>query len=119
LQGIRYYPALVIRLRSLIERGCTHPVLGPILLVVLVLMLAMLFLHLADDGHGAASDFGAVCVALAAFLGSLVLKPFVGDRRESTISTRVDRGPPSLGVARIRPRFALVSTSSLSLPLRR
>ena len=61
----------MIRLRCLFERGCAHPVLGPILLLVLVLMLALLFLHFAEDGHGAES-FGALCVALAAILGSLV-----------------------------------------------
>jgi hypothetical protein len=108
----------VIRLRYLLERGCAHPVFGPILLVVLVLMLAMLFLHFAEDGHGTATDFGAVCIALAAFLGSLVLERFAGDRRGSHFGAQAGRGPPRLSDVRL-PRFATASGRPQSLPLRR
>lgn len=108
----------MIRLRYLLERGCAHPVFGPILLAVLVLMLAMLFFHVAEDGHGTATDFGAVCIALAAFLGSLVLEGLAGNRRGSHFATGTGRGPPRLSDVRL-PRFVTVSRRPQSLPLRR
>lgn len=109
----------VIRLRSLLERGCTHPVLGPILLVLLVLMLAMLFLHFAEDGHGVES-FGALCVALAVFLGSLALEPLGRLGHRPVSSSRTDRGPPAPHCVR-RPRLLAGPDPplALSLPLRR
>ena len=49
----------MIRLRSLLERGLRHPVLGPVLLLALVIILAMVFLHFAEDSHEA--SFGTAC----------------------------------------------------------
>ena len=107
----------MIRLRCLIERGCAHPVLGPILLLVLLLMLAFLFLHFAEDGHGAES-FGGLCVALAAIIGSLVVVPSARPSGKPASSGRTDRGPPTLIFAS-RLQTASGPDPPLSLPLRR
>ena len=107
----------MIRLRSSIERGLGHPVLGPVLLILLVLMLAMIFLHFAEDSH-AVSGFGAACLALAVFFGSFILAPLVGSRGGVIVSPRSGRGPPALTGWR---RQGVVSAHDppLSIPLRR
>lgn len=107
----------MIRLRSLLERGLTHPVLGPILLLGLVIVLAMVFLHFVGDHHEA-SAFGSACLALAAFFGSIVLSPIVRMRREAPASTYPERGPPSVIRSR-RPRFVSTHDPPLVFPLRR
>ena len=107
----------VIRLRSLLERGLKHPVIGPVLLIALVIVLAMVFLHFVEDSH-AATSFGSACLALAAFLGSMLLTPIVRMRRGASISPRSDRGPPTVSFLR-RPRLFSAHDPPLILPLRR
>jgi hypothetical protein len=107
----------MIRLRSLLERGLTHPVLGPVLLVALVIVLAMVFLHFVEDSHEATS-FGSACLALAAFLGSMLLTPIVRTFRVASTSVRSDRGPPALKLSR-RPASVSAHDPPLILPLRR
>jgi hypothetical protein len=106
----------VIRLRSLLERGLTHPVLGPVILVALVIVLAMVFLHFAEDSHEA--SFGTACLALAAFLGSILLTPIVQSYRGASTSVRSNRGPPAVFSSR-RPRLVAAHDPPLTLPLRR
>ena len=107
----------MIRLRSLLERGLTHPVLGPVLLIVLVIVLAMVFFHFVEDSHEATS-FGSACLALAAFLGSILLTPIVRTCREASTSVRSNRGPPTVSFSR-RPRLLSAHDPPLILPLRR
>jgi hypothetical protein len=107
----------MIRLRSLLERGLTHPVLGPILLIVLVIVLAMVFLHFVEDSHEATS-FGSACLALAAVLGSILLTPIVRTYRGAVTSVQTNRGPPTVAFA-LRPRFFSAHDPPLVLPLRR
>ena len=57
----------------MLERGRAHPILGPVLLVLVVLLLAMVFVHAAHDGMDAAAEVGAICVALASFFEHLGL----------------------------------------------
>ena len=107
----------MIRLRTLLERGLTHPVLGPVLLIVLVIVLVMVFFHFVEDSHEATS-FGSACLALAAFLGSLLLTPIVRVYREASASVRSSRGPPTVSFTR-RPRLFSAHDPPLTLPLRR
>jgi hypothetical protein len=102
----------------MLERGRAHPVLGPILLIVLVLLLAMVFLHAAHDGNGAATEVGAICIAIVSSLGLLLLQRLRTHLSEPLIAVRGDRGPPSPGeTPPLRP--AVVAARSRSLPLRR
>ena len=107
----------MIRLRSLLERGLSHPVLGPLLLVALVIVLAMVFLHFVEDSHEATS-FGSACLAIAAFLGSVLLMPVLRMYRGASTSHRSDRGPPTVPFLG-RPRLFSAHDPPISLPLRR
>lgn len=101
----------------MLERGLAHPVLGPVLLVALVLVLAMLFLHVAEDGN-AAAEVGAMCLALATVLGLPLLERLRSGPSESLISVRGDRGPPAQAVTHT-PQPAVAAAGPRSLPLRR
>lgn len=104
----------MIRLRRMLERGRAHPVLGPILLIVLVLLLAFVFLHLAQD----ATEVGAMCLALATVVGLLLIERLHRRMSEPLVAVRGDRGPPAVSDARmLQP--AVVAVHSRSLPLRR
>jgi hypothetical protein len=108
----------VIRLRHLLERGLAHPILGPLVLIVLAVLLSMVFLHVSEDGHGALGELGAACVALTTVLGSLLLVRRLGLVRSLPRPVPSDRGPP----AAILPRAPAPVASSLSArssPLRR
>ena len=84
----------MIQLRRTLERGRAHPILGPILLVLLVLLLAMTFLHAAHDNEHIALDAGAICLGIATFLGLLVLQRPRSHAPTAVIAVRGDRGPP-------------------------
>lgn len=102
----------------MLERGCAHPVLGPLLLVVLVLLLAMVFLHIAQEGVEAATELVAACVAIAT---ALVL--LLDGRSRITVAAepsggRVDRGPPPTTRTN-RLTFWWIAPNSALTPLRR
>lgn len=101
----------------MLERGRAHPVLGPILLIVLVLLLSLVFLHVAQDGN-AATGIGAICLAFATILGLPLLERGRGRLSEPLVSIRGDRGPPSVSEWHM-PRPAAIAAPSRSLPLRR
>lgn len=102
----------------MLERGRAHPILGPVLLLVLVLLLAMVFLHAAHDGMDAATEVGAICFAIAGFLGLTVLDQLGRRPRETRTVTPGERGPPEVpGAAHLVP--ARIAVAPLSVPLRR
>jgi hypothetical protein len=78
-------------------------------------MLALVFLHAAQDDHGAATEVGALCLAIAAFLGFLLLERLRRQAPEPLIPVRGDRGPPSSAA----PRPLSVAMAVVTLPLRR
>lgn len=108
----------MVRLRRMLERGRRHPVLGPILVVLLVLLLAMTWLHAAHEGWDGAIDLGVVCVVLASIVVGLVLGRLVTFVPGLAAHTRADRGPPYGIYVRVArsPRLARLQ---LVLPLRR
>lgn len=108
----------MIRLRRLLERGRAHPVLGPLVVIVLVLVLAMVFVHAAHDGHETVADLGAICVGLVTFLGVVLLERLRRCAPAPVIAVRGDRGPPRRVDAR-RARRAAFAVVPLHLPLRR
>jgi hypothetical protein len=101
----------------MIERGCRHRLLGPIVILLLVLLLASVFLHVAIEGAEAAAELGNLCVAVAAALGSLLVlrsRPSIVPR---TVET-AERGPPRVAVVGAigsAGRFA----TPIATPLRR
>jgi hypothetical protein len=85
----------VIRLRHILERGRRHPILGPIVLVLLVLLLAMVFMHAAHDEHGTAVEAGFFCLAIVTMLGPVAVWIARGVRRSIEVSVHRYRGPPA------------------------
>ena len=101
----------------MLERGRAHPVLGPALLILLVLLLAMVFLHVAHEGIDAAAGMGAMCVGIAAALGLLGTSRLRPSPSAELFSKPGDRAPPR--TSRDVPRRPTGVAVSLSIPLRR
>ena len=99
------------------ECGRAHPVLGPILLVVLVVLLAVLFLHAAHEGIDVAAGVGEICAAVASSLWLLAITRLRLFRPQEPRAARRDRGPPAVPV----PYFTLTPSALalLNAPLRR
>lgn len=82
----------VIRLRRLIDRGRRHPVVGPLLVLVLVLLIAFAVLH---EGHESAGiDAGVLCIGVAVILmvAALIAPPTALARVEGAVVPA--RAPP-------------------------
>lgn len=80
-------------------------------------MLALLLVHAAHDGGYASTEFGAFCLAVAGFLGLLLLERLRSQAPEALIRIRGDRGPPAAPETQLlRPAGAAVLPSP---PLRR
>lgn len=62
----------MIRLRQQIERGLRHPLVGPLLLLLLAVLVVFIALH--ETSEGIAGHVGLFCVALALVL--LAAVPF-------------------------------------------
>jgi hypothetical protein len=57
----------MIRLRRFLERATKHPVLGPVALLLLALVLALVLVHAAAD-QALEADTVVVCLALTALV---------------------------------------------------
>jgi hypothetical protein len=101
----------------MLERGRAHPILGPVLLVVLVLLLAMVFVHAAHDGMDAATEVGAICFALASFFALALLDPLRRLQEGARVRTPGQRAPPTAPGAPLVP--ARIAAAPSSIPLRR
>jgi hypothetical protein len=101
----------------MIERGCRHRLLGPIVILLLVVLLASVFLHVVVEGAEAAAQLGDLCVAIAAALGSLLLVRSL-PRVYVRTSGVAERGPPRLAlIPTIGPPARLAAP--VAIPLRR
>ena len=86
---------------------------------MLVIVLALLLLHVAEDGFDAATDVEAFCLAIATFLGLLLLERV---RRHAPAPIRLvasDRGPPRTGGLPPEAPVSSAAIGLLSIPLRR
>ena len=108
----------MIRLRRTLDRGRAHPILGPILLIVLALLLALVFLHAAHEGHDAAAEAGAFCLAILTILGPLVVERLRRTPPAIVVPARGDRGPP-VSLSRRRVTQPDGAAPLLATPLRR
>ena len=91
--------------------------LGPIVIVLLVLLLAMMCFHAAHDGWDAAAEAGAICIAIATVLGVIVGVRSRWSQPVLLSGRRLVRGPPAVRpvCSRLPDRPGL----ELVLPLRR
>ena len=108
----------MIWLRRTLDRGRAHPILGPILLIVLALLLALVFLHAAHEGHDAATEVGAFCLAILTILGPLIIERIRRTSPAIVVPVRGDRGPP-VSLSRRRVTQPYGAASLLATPLRR
>ena len=60
----------MIRLRGHIERGLRHPLVGPLLLLVLAVLVVFMALH--EMSEGLPGDAAVACVAIVLILMSIV-----------------------------------------------
>ena len=106
--------SVMIRLRASIDRGRRHPLLGPLLIVVLVLVIALMMLH--EGQESAVADLGPLCIGI-----TLLLLRGVIARPATPESVRT----PDAVAARAPPRTMLHllavagDAGARSLPLRR
>ena len=107
----------MIRLRRLLERGRRHPLLGPIVLILLVLLLAMVCFHATQDGWDGAAEFGAACIAITTVLGAVVCQRLRWQAPLLYLTGWFERGPPHTRDGLLRPVRA--GSLELALPLRR
>ena len=84
----------MIRLRQTIERGTRHRWLGPLFVVVLCLMLALLFLHGLHDSHHA-TELGEFCLGLTIMFSLLIVIRLKWRAVVSAVLPRVGRAPPA------------------------
>lgn len=99
----------------MLERGSAHPVLRPLVLILLVLILALTFVHASHDGWDNAIEMGVICYAFVAIVGLVARAP----RGSVSVVVRARwvprRGPP-------RPATgcpSVVGSDVLVIPLRR
>lgn len=85
----------MIELRRRLERARAHPILGPIVIILLVLVLAMMFAHAVHEGQEAATEVGMFCLAVITVFGSIILERMLRTAPAAGVSVRGDRAPPS------------------------
>lgn len=91
----------MIRLRKLIDRGRRHPVLGPVLIVVLVLVIALMMFHEGHESTGA--DVGVLCVGIMLLLIRAVVPRPTTPESVSAQKATVARAPPRTTTSHIVP----------------
>jgi hypothetical protein len=106
----------VIRLRVLIRRGLRHPVLGPVLLVALCVLFALVALNATRDQHDAAVDLGALFLGLTTFLGLVLIVRLRRLAPPPVVPVRGERAPPGSGTA--AAAVAAAGVRAVTPPLR-
>lgn len=104
----------MIRLRALIDRGRRHPLLGPLLIVVLVLVFALMLLH--EGQESTAADLGPLCIGITLLLlRALVPRPATPETARTPDAVAA-RAPPRTMLSLLA---AAGHAGTRSLPLRR
>lgn len=101
----------MIRLRAALERGLRHRWLGPALVLVLAILLALLILHSAID-EAPVSGL-VVCFAVALLLVLRIVVPPLAVRQETRPFS--PRAPPPAFVAARVPAYARRGSPPLRL----
>lgn len=83
----------MIRLRQLLDRGRRHPLLGPLVVLLLVLLTALTAMH---EGHeSTASDIGVLCVGIAVLLVATVVLASAAPLMTVAGAAQPARAPPA------------------------
>lgn len=117
LEALSIPLSAVIELRRKIELAVAHPVLGPVVIVLLAVLLALVFIHVIQEDSGVAAGIGAICFGIVTVLGA-VLRERLRLETPVLVVMACERGPPAVPAgASLRPRSK--QGSNLVLPLRR
>ena len=108
----------MIELRRRIEFAVTHPVWGPIVIVVLVVLLAAIFIHVVADDTGFVADVGVICFGVASALAAILCRRFPLEAPLLLVGFVQERGPPRFARC-VSPAIAVQRTADFVLPLRR
>lgn len=84
----------MIGLRQTIERGMRHRWLGPLFVILLCLLLAMVYLHALHDGHSTGTELGELCLGLTMMLGAVLLIRLRFKAPLPLVLVRPGRAPP-------------------------
>lgn len=98
----------MIQLRRRLERGIRHPLIGPLLILVSAVLLAMTVLHETHETIG--GDPSEFCVALAGLLLALLTFVVLTAAVAPVLAPTLARGPPdrvhvASSVGRVRPNL--------------
>jgi hypothetical protein len=98
----------MIRLRQTIERGARHRWLGPLFVILLCLMLALLFLHAMHDAHHA-TEVGEFCLGLTVMFSLLIVIRLRWRALVPVAHLRSGRAPPSVRFLSVPVRATVLS----------
>ena len=105
----------MIRLRQTIEQGMRRRFIGPLFVLLFCLMLALLFMHAAHDGHDVGTELGQFCLGLTIMFGLIVLIRLRWRVVVQLAVVRAGRAPP---VVRFVPRSPCAAFPGSAPPLR-
>lgn len=105
----------MIRLRQTIERGMRHRWLGPLLVVLFCVLVALMYLHGIHDGHHMATELGEFCLGLTVMFSLLIVIRLGWRVIVPLVQSRSGRAPP---VARNTPLPVRRTGPAAPVPLR-
>lgn len=105
----------MIRLRQTIEQGMKRRWVGPLFVLLLCVMLALLFLHAVHDGHDVGTALGPFCIGLTIMFGLIVLIRLRWRVILERAVVRAGRAPPATPIRTLSPCVAFPGSA---LPLR-
>ena len=91
--------ARVIRMHQSLERGRRHPILGPLLLLLLVGLLALTVLH--ETSESSSSGIGELCIGIVLVLLTAVLGAPARRAPSVLVVVAAIRGPPRIFKTRL------------------
>lgn len=100
----------MIRLRQSIERGVRHRWLGPLFVVLLCVMLALLVLHTVHDAEHSATSAGEFCLALVVMFSVVIVIRLRWRVLVRLVFPRSGRAPPVRRVLTLPVRPASFSS---------
>lgn len=94
-----------------------HPWLGPLFVILLCLLLALVYLHALHDGQSMGNELGELCLGITMMLGVVLLVRLRVRAPLVPVLVRAERAPPPAPAARL-PRRSTPTVVLTSLPLR-
>lgn len=86
----------MIGLRQTIERGTRHRWLGPLIVILLCVMLALMFMHAMHDADHSAAGVGEFCLGLTVMFSLLIVIRLRWRVLVASASPRLGRAPPAV-----------------------